>query len=124
GDRLRMTGEMPSVAVTDTRNEANGWSVAGQSSDLTAGDESVTADHLGWVPSVVDEEQNPIPGGTVAGTLAGGEGLSAPQTLGQADAENRMGSTELAADLNLEVPVDTEAGTYEGALSVSLFPVD
>ena len=124
GDRLRMTGEMPSVAVTDTRNEANGWSVAGQSSDLTTGDESVSADHLGWVPNVVDEDENPIPGGAVAGTLAGGEGLSAPQTLGQADAENRMGSTELTADLNLEVPVDTASGTYEGALSVSLFPVD
>ncbi|WP_022870259.1 alkaline phosphatase [Yaniella halotolerans] len=124
GDRLRMTGQMPSVAVTDTRNEANGWSVAGQSSDLTAGDETVSADHLGWVPNVVDEDENPIPGGAVAGTLTGGEGLATPQTLGQADADNRMGSTELAADLNLEVPVDTASGTYEGALSVSLFPVD
>lgn len=124
GDRLRMTGTMPSVTVTDTRNQADGWSVAGQSSDLTAGDETVSADHLGWIPNVVDEEENPIPGTAVAGTLAGGEGLAAPQSLGEANAENRLGSTALAADLNLEVPVDTAAGTYEGALSVSLFPVD
>jgi|GEM_PF-189583 len=124
GDRLRMTGTMPSVVVTDTRHEANGWSVAGQSSDLTAGKTSVTADHLGWTPNVVDEDQNPIPGASVRGTLAGGDGLALPQTLGAADATNRAGSTELAADLNLEVPVDTKAGTYAGALSVSLFPVD
>lgn len=124
GDRLRMTGEMPSVTVTDTRNEANGWSVAGQSSDLTTADASVSADHLGWVPNVVDEEENPIPGATVQGTMAGGEGLSLPQTLGEANADNRTGSTALAADLDLEVPVDTAGGTYEGALSVSLFPVD
>ena len=124
GDRLRMTGTMPAVTVTDTRHEANGWAVAGQSSDLTAGDGTVSADHLGWVPNVADESQNPIPGSAIAGTMAGGEGLSLPQTLGEANTDNRVGSTELAADLNLEVPVDTEAGTYDGALSVSLFPVD
>jgi len=124
GDRLRMTGSMPSVTVTDTRYDANGWSVAGQSSDLTAGEQIVTADHFGWKPYVVDDAENPIPGATVRGVLADGEGLAAPQTLGLADADNRVGSTELAADLNLEVPVDTEAGTYQGALSVSLFPVD
>ena len=124
GDRLRMTGTMPSVTVTDTRYNANGWSVAGQSSDLTAGDETVTADHLGWDPYVVDDAENPIPGATVRTVLSDGEGLAAPQTLGEANADNRIGSTELAADLNLEVPVDTEAGTYQGALSVSLFPVD
>ena len=124
GDRLRMTGDMPSVTVTDTRAQANGWSVAGQSSDLTTGKEKVTADHLGWSPHVVDEDHNSIPGSAVRGTMAGGEGLAVPQTLGQANADNRVGSTELAAGLNLEVPVDTEAGTYQGALSVSLFPVD
>src|SRR5699024_12319899 len=102
----------------------NGRHVGGQSSDLTTCDESVSVDHLCCVPKVVDEDENPIPGGAVAGTLAGGECLSAPQTLGQADDENRMGSTELTADLHLEVPVDTASGTYEGALSVSLFPVD
>lgn len=124
GDRLRMIGAMPSVTVTDTRYDANGWSVAGQSSDLTTGQDTVTADHLGWNPHVVDDAQNPIPGSTVRGVLVDGEGLAAPQTLGLANADNRIGSTELAADLNLEVPVDTEAGTYQGALSVSLFPVD
>lgn len=126
GDRLRLTGEMPGVTVTDTRNEANGWSVAGQSSELanTENNDTVTADHLGWTPNVVDDAENPIPGAAVNGTLAGGEGLATPATLGEANTDNRIGSTELAADLNLEVPVDTEAGSYQGALSVSLFPVD
>ena len=124
GDRLRVTGTMPSVTVTDTRYNANGWSVAGQSSDLTADNDTVTADHLGWNPYVVDDAENPIPGSTIRTVMADGEGLAAPQTLGAANADNRIGSTELAADLNLEVPVDTEAGTYQGALSVSLIPVD
>lgn len=123
GDRLHLSGAMPSVTVTDTRQDANGWEVSGQASDLTSGDATLAADHLGWVPSILDDAE-PAPGGTVASTLAGGEGLATPQQLGKANAETRMGSTELTADLNLEIPVDTETGTYEGAVSVSLFPVD
>ncbi|WFP16047.1 ExeM/NucH family extracellular endonuclease [Citricoccus muralis] len=127
GDRLRVTGELPTVSVTDTRRTGAGWAMAGQSSDLSiAGDsgESVTADHLGWAPFVNDTTNSATPGEVSRGVLAGGEGLAAPATLGSATEETRLGTSDLAADLVLEVPVDTEAGTYTGALSVSLFPVD
>ncbi|WFP16071.1 alkaline phosphatase [Citricoccus muralis] len=127
GDRLRVTGELPAVSVTDTRRTGAGWAVAGQSSDLSiAGDsgESVTADHLGWAPFVTDTTNSATPGEVSRGVLADGEGLAAPATLGSATDQTRLGTSDLAADLVLEVPVDTEAGTYTGALSVSLFPVD
>ena len=40
------------------------------------------------------------------------------------EADGRLGTTDVTADLELEVPVDTQAGEYTGALTVSLFPVD
>lgn len=124
GDRLRMTGDLPAVKVTDTRVKGNGWTVSGQSSQLTTGKATVRANALGWIPHVVSSTKGAKPGSSVATTLSGGEGLAAPQTLGSADIKNRLGTTSLSADLVLEVPVDTKAGTYEGAMSVSLFPVD
>ncbi|MGO1696899.1 MAG: alkaline phosphatase [Micrococcaceae bacterium] len=124
GDRLRVTGELPSVSVTDTRRTGAGWAVSGQSSELSADGETVTADHLGWAPFVTDSTHGATPGSKTPGVLSGGEGLSVPAILGSATEQTRLGTSDLAADLVLEVPVDTEAGTYTGALSVSLFPVD
>ena len=124
GDRLRLNGTLPEIKVTDTRAEAAGWAVSGQSSDLSAGRSILTADYLGWQPFVVETANGANPGTEIAGKLRDGEGLAVPQTLGTADADSRFGTTSLAADLKLEVPVDTKAGTYKGGLSVSLFPVD
>lgn len=124
GDRLRLHGTLPEIKVTDTRADAAGWAVSGQSSDLTTGRSTLTANYLGWQPFVMDSANGAAPGTEVTGKLRDGEGLAVPQTLGSADAETRFGSTSLAADLKLEVPVDTQEGTYQGGLSLSLFPVD
>lgn len=124
GDRLRLAGALPSLAVTDTRAEANGWTVSGQSSELASGEATVQASYLGWSPHLVDSTHGASPGQRVQTQLSGGEGLATPATLGSADAQTRLGTTELGADLELELPVDTEAGSYQGAVSMSLFPVD
>lgn len=124
GDRLRAFGTLPTVDVTDTRVNSEGWQVSGQSSDLVSDSASVEAGHLGWKPHVEASTNGAAPGSAVASQMSAGEGLSAPQALGIADAETSLGTTELGADLELEVPVDTESGTYKGALSVSLFPTD
>lgn len=124
GDRLRAYGTLPTVNVTDTRVSAEGWGVSGQSSDLDSDTATVEAGHLGWKPHVEDSSNGAVPGGAVATQLSGGEGLAAPQSLGSADTETRLGATELGADIELEVPVDTESGTYKGAMSISLFPTD
>lgn len=124
GDRLRAYGVLPAVGVTDTRVDGQGWAVSAQSSDLVSDTATVGAGHLGWKPHVEASSNGAVPGSAVASLMSGGEGLAAPQSLGSADADMRLGTTELGADIELEVPVDTESGTYKGALSLSLFPVD
>ena len=81
-------------------------------------------DHLGWSPTLSTERDGVVAGVAVDSILGGGAGLAAPQRLVEATDEGRSGSTSASAGLLLEVPVDTEAGTYTGAITVSLFPVD
>jgi len=56
--------------------------------------------------------------------MRGGNGLTEPALLASADDHARYGSTDVVADLALDVPADAEAGEYAGAINVSLFPVD
>ena len=123
GDRLRLGGVLPDVAVTDTR-AVGAWSVTGQSTDLAADDAeggaSVRAENLGWEPFVVAGGARP--GAAVLPALAGGVGLGAPTQLGAGVAD--AATAVLSADVALEVPVDTRAGEYAGAVTVSLFPED
>lgn len=128
GDRLRFAGRLPEVSVTDSRAAATvgggGWTVSGQSSDLTSGPRTLRAQNLGWTPGLVSAKDGVSTGSPVASLLGGGTGLAAPATLATATADGRLGTTTVSADLALEVPVDTRAGDYAGALTVSLFPVD
>src|SRR5699024_1859604 len=52
GDRLRAYGALPTVGVTDTRVDGEGWEVSGQSSDLVSDAATLEANHLGWKPHV------------------------------------------------------------------------
>ena len=144
GDRLRLSGVLPEVSVTDSRGAQGGWTVTGQATDLTAGGPLmgagagagaggaavVRAANLGWAPFVAWGAARP--GGVVAPALSGGAGLAAPAVLGtgpgtgvgEAADEATAGTAVLAADVALEVPVDTHAGSYAGSVTVSLFPVD
>ncbi|WP_235019855.1 alpha/beta hydrolase-fold protein [Ruania rhizosphaerae] len=128
GDRLEMLGALPEVTVTDSRNDqqagTSGWAVSGQSSALSTVGSSIEAGHLGWVPSLVDAGEGVEAGEPVSTLMSGGTGLAAPQRLVEAAGEGRFGSTTATAELELEVPVDTSAGTYTGEITVSLFPVD
>ncbi|WP_449385935.1 alpha/beta hydrolase [Cellulomonas soli] len=128
GDRLRSTGQLPQVTVTDSRTIAqagsSGWAVTGQGYTFTSGSVSVTADHLGWAPRLGTERAGLTAGAAVPSTMSAGAGLSTPATLASATSEGRFGSSSLGADLALDLPVDTEPGTYTGTLTLSLFPVD
>src|SRR5699024_4777884 len=125
GDRLRLDGELPTISVTDSRAEAAGWAVSGQSSELSTEDGRVIrAGHLGWTPGLVEAQDGVTAGERVRSVMSDGEGLATTATLASADAEGRLGTAELDADLELEVPVDTVEGAYAGSLSVTLFPVD
>jgi enterochelin esterase-like enzyme len=128
GDRLRSTGQLPQVTVSDSRSIAqagtSGWAITGQAYTFTSGGTSVGADHLGWTPSVATERTGLQAGAAVATSLGSGPGLAAPATLASATSQGRFGSAELGAGLVLDLPVDTTPGTYTGTLTLSLFPVD
>lgn len=128
GDRLQFTGALPTVTVTDSRNDdtaaGGGWAVTGQSGDFTTNGQLIRSRHLGWTPQLITERAGVTPGEQVLSHLSGGPGLAVPASLATADADGRAGSTEIGADLLLEVPVDTRAGEYVGHLTVSLFPTD
>ncbi|MFS0705297.1 alpha/beta hydrolase-fold protein [Cellulomonas sp. 179-A 9B4 NHS] len=128
GDRLRFTGALPAVTVTDSRSVAqagaSGWAVSGQAYAFTSGTRLLDAQHLGWRPRVETPRAGLAAGAERATALGGGEGLAVPGRLASAAPEGRFGSATLGADLVLELPVDTAPGTYEGTLTLSLFPVD
>jgi len=128
GDRLRFTGELPEVSVTDSRTAQQaglgGWTVAAQARTFVSGGQSIQADHLGWVPELRTPRDGLAAGQPILTALDGGPGLATPGELASADAEGRFGSAKLGAGLRLDVPVDTQPGTYSSILSVSLFPID
>lgn len=128
GKHQNFGATLPEISVADTRNDAQaadgGWSVSGQSSDLSAVNLVLGADNLGWSPDVLSGRQGVESGPVVNPTLSGGTGIGAPATLATALGESRRGTSVLSADLHLQIEEDSEAGTYQGALTVSLFPVD
>ncbi len=128
GDRLRLTGELPEVTVTDSRTAAQagtgGWAVSGQADTFDSASRSLTADHLGWTPTVLTPRPGLTAGAAVATVMDAGPGLATPSRLAAADAEGRWGSATVGADLLMEVPTDIQPGTYTGMVTLSLFPVD
>lgn len=124
GDRWTLRGALPTVSVTDTRPEAAGWTASGQGATLVSGANAVTAQHLGWTPAVADAREGVTAGPVRVGVLKGGAGLASPATLAQASGDGRVGTAQLGADVELQVPRTTAAGTYTGALTVSVFPTD
>ncbi|WNB84569.1 alpha/beta hydrolase-fold protein [Cellulomonas sp. ATA003] len=128
GDRLVAGGELPTITVTDSRTDQqagdSGWAVSGQSSALVAAGRTIEAHHVGWTPMLVEPRDGVRVGAPVPTIMSGGTGLSTPQRLVEAEGDGRHGSVTAKAGLQLEVPVDTDPGTYTGAVTVSLFPVD
>jgi enterochelin esterase-like enzyme len=128
GDRLRFVGELPTVTVTDSRTTAqagaSGWAVSGQAYTFTSDVRSLGAEHLGWTPRVGTPRDGLEAGAAVGTAMGDGEGLATPAQLASADVVGRYGSATLGAGLALEVPIDTQPGTYTGTLTLSLFPVD
>lgn len=128
GDNFRFSGQLPTVSVTDSRNDAQaaggGWTVSGQASDLLNGGSRLRAESLGWTPKVGAPRDGLMLGDAVSTKLAGGAGLTAPATLATASNDARGGTTEVSADIVLDAPKSTRSGQYTGSLTVSLFPVD
>lgn len=128
-DRVRWDGDLPTVAVTDTRNDEqagdSGWTVSGVAEDFTSDEDSFSAAYLGWLPwTTADDRPGVDAGPRIWGQMRGGPGLAEPQTLVSATSEGRSGAATAGAHLVLEVPLDTPPGEYRSAINLTLFPVD
>lgn len=123
GDRLATAGELRPVTVTDSRATDPGWNISAQISDFTAseGDASFGGGFLGWSPTVesTTEGQDVTPGDPVESGFPSGEGLSVPRPLGSAAPGAGVGSAVLGAQLDLQIPVETESGTYTAVLTIT-----
>jgi hypothetical protein len=134
GDPLvrEFTGTLPTVTVTDTRSEVPEvpWAVYGTAGDFVSGDNSITADHLGWSPALVGEPVGDIEAGADIETVVDdpdSEGLSYADgellyvNWDQA-ASYDQGSWSATAGLQLKVDAaDVAAGSYTSVLTLSLF---
>ncbi len=123
GDRLGTAGQLRPVTVTDTRASDPGWDVSAQVSDFVAGsgEGSFGGGFLGWSPSVTSSASGQVvtPGGAVAPGFPTGEGLSVPRELASAQAGEGLGTAVLGGGLQLQIPVETDPGTYTAVLTIT-----
>ncbi|HEX6360858.1 Ig-like domain-containing protein [Actinophytocola sp.] len=128
--KLTTSGSLNPITVTDTRAGNPGWSVSGQVSDFSDGaSHAINGANLGWSPLVVDKlaAQNITAGPVVAPAAAlapgvaapSGFGLAASRTLATAAAAGGNGTAHLSADIALNVPTSTVAGTYTAVLTLT-----
>ncbi|WP_205789049.1 hypothetical protein [Microbacterium sp. CPCC 204701] len=126
------TGQLPTVTVTDTRSEVPDvpWFVLGTASDFVSGTDAITADHLGWTPTLADDYGPAIePGGDIPTVV------DDPESEGLAYADGELlyanwdqsatydqGSWSATAGLQLKVDAaEVTAGSYTSVLTLSLF---
>lgn len=129
----QFTGSLPEVTVTDNRTEdeipdgAN-WYVLGSASDFVSATSTITADHLGWSPYLVDgsDEGDGVVsvGGDVETVIDGDRGLVDQELLAAAidvPSVDGGGTWTASADLFLRVGSDVEPGDYTSVMTISLF---
>ncbi|MER6123394.1 Ig-like domain-containing protein [Streptomyces sp. NPDC001795] len=122
---LTTTGAINPVTVTDTRAGNPGWSVSGQVTDFSdGGSHQINGQNLGWTPKVIDKgvSQTVTAGASVAAANgvapadAGAAGLKASRSLANGTG---LGTAHLGADLALNAPTSTVAGTYTATLTLT-----
>jgi len=127
-------GQLPTVTVTDTRTadeipDGAYWYVLGTASDFAgdAGQEPISAGHLGWSPELEDPEGTGAvaPGDsvdTVLDSSPNNVGLVGQELLAMAlTSEDAIGSWTATADLLFKVPSTVAPGGYGSTLTLSLF---
>ncbi|MGW7523306.1 Ig-like domain repeat protein [Streptomyces sp. NPDC054783] len=125
GDLMTTAGKINPVTLTDTRAGNPGWSVSGQVSDFSdGGTHTINGQNLGWTPNVVDKStaQTVTAGAAIAAANgvapadAGSAGLKSSRSLATGTG---LGTAHLGADLALNVPTSTVAGTYTATLTLT-----
>ncbi|MEV6005968.1 Ig-like domain-containing protein [Streptomyces sp. NPDC051976] len=125
GDLLTTAGKINPVTLTDTRAGNPGWSVSGQVSDFTdGGTHAINGQNLGWTPNVVDKSvaQTVTAGSSVAaanGVAPGDPGTAGLKSSRSLATGTGLGTAHFGADLALNVPTSTVAGTYTATLTLT-----
>ncbi|RJQ76318.1 Ig-like domain repeat protein [Pseudonocardiaceae bacterium YIM PH 21723] len=128
--KLTTAGELNPITVTDTRAGNPGWNVSGQVNDFADGQShAINGGNLGWTPKIVNKlpVQNITAGPAVqpadaiqpGATPGNGLGIASSRTLATAAAQGGTGTANLGADLALNVPTSTVAGTYTATLTLT-----
>ncbi|QXE34689.1 Ig-like domain-containing protein [Streptomyces sp. GMY02] len=125
GELLTTAGALNPVTLTDTRAGNPGWTVSGQVSDFSDGaTHAINGQNLGWTPNVIDHvSAQTVTAGAKVDAAAGAEpsdsgtaGLKSSHTLANGKG---LGTSHLGADLSLNVPTSTVAGTYTATLTLT-----
>ncbi|MFE2286365.1 Ig-like domain repeat protein [Streptomyces sp. NPDC059443] len=125
GDLLTTAGAVNPVTLTDTRAGNPGWTVSGQVTDFSDGaTHAINGQNLGWAPKLVDKApaQTVTAGSVVTAAHgaatgdAGTAGLKSARTLANGTG---LGTAHFGADLALNVPTSTVAGTYSATLTLT-----
>jgi hypothetical protein len=125
GDLLVAAGTLNPITVTDTRTQDQGathWTVSGSIVDFSDGNgHGISANNLGWEPSVVDKAstQTVTAGaavtpahGVASGTSADAvNGLKSPRTLASSLTGSPTGTAHVTAGLTLNAPTNTVPNT-------------
>jgi hypothetical protein len=145
GAYLRAIGKMNQVYVVDYRDADNGWTATGQVTKpfeaclgaptgpannqpdpapnaCVGGEESFPANNLGWEPKVrfaAGEATFVVTAGGLVVPVTGSLGTTA-QTLASAPAGGGLGVARLDADLDMLIPVQNNAGTYQSTLELTI----
>jgi hypothetical protein len=130
GAKLSTAGSLNPVTVTDTRAGNLGWNVSGQVSDFSDGSShSINGGNLGWTPKVVDKgtsqtvtagpQVNPANAIAPGAVPPAGLGLASSRILATAAAGAGIGTAHVSADVALNVPTTTVAGTYTATLTLT-----
>ena len=126
------TGELPTVTVTDDREEVPDgvfWYVTGQSSAFTAaGATPLGPEHLGWTPRLLTPNDGEVAEGPEVGTVfdaaPNNVGLEGEEFLALALGSGKartVGQWQANADLRLKTPADVEPGSYSATLTLTLW---
>jgi hypothetical protein len=127
---LVTSGVMNPVTVTDTRAGAPGFVVSGQVTDFLSGTNKINGYNLGWAPTVIDKSASmgvtagptvqPAPGAQPGTTpLDATQGLKSSRSLAT-NAPGGLGTTHVGANLSLLAPTNTQVGTYDATLTLTV----
>jgi hypothetical protein len=127
GSLFTTTGALQTITVTDNRAGNPGWTVSGLASAFSDGTTQINAENLGWTPTgatgspgqTITEGPVVNPADGVPPSDTGTAGLAASQTLASTAPGFGLGTAHLGANLALNVPTTTTAGTYTATLTLT-----